>query len=325
MQDQKNENNLNNDFDIEKIDKDLFQIVGPQNEENERITTKPYSYWKTVGSILCKNWIFLVCTAVLLIIVLLAAIVPIGKIAVPKPGDITWDITQKNPSWDHLFGLGIQGEDFWNKIWIGTRTTLIFAVTISVIQIILGVVIGSIWGYYRRLDILFIEITRFISLVPTLILWLIIIFAFGQSWGVIVFAVSIVSWIGMAEIIRVQIILVKNTEYNIASRTLATPGYKIIGRNIMPKILPIVIQTASFSIPGAIAIDSTLNYFNFGFIVGRENTSLGYILNEVLASSAWQDFPHLIIIPVAMIAGISIIVFLVGRVFADSLDPKNHR
>ncbi len=313
-------------YDINNLDQSLFEIVGPQLEENERISTKSYRYWKVVGQILITKKTFIVCLLLLLAIILLTAIVPIGKVANPLPTNLPIPNYQQplTPNATYLFGLGMNGENYWDKIWIGMRTTLLFTLIIALIQILIGVIVGSIWGFYKKFDILFIEITRFLNLVPTLILWLIIIFALGKTMPVIIFAVSLTSWITLAEVIRVQIILVRNTEYNLASKMLGTSGPKIVTKNIMPRILPLIIQTASFAVPIAIAIDSTLNYFNFGFVQGRENTTLGFILNEVLASSKWQDYPHLLIIPICFIVGTSVLFFLFGKVFADSLDPKNH-
>ncbi|WP_342256479.1 ABC transporter permease [Spiroplasma endosymbiont of Poecilobothrus nobilitatus] len=262
----------------------------------------------------------------MLAIILLTAIVPIGKVANPLPADLPISNYQQplDPNATYLFGLGMNGENYWDKIWIGMRTTLLFTLIIALIKILIGVIVGSIWGFYKKFDILFIEITRFLNLVPTLILWLIIIFALGKTMPVIIFVVSLTSWITLAEVIRVQIILVRNVEYNLASKMLGTSRPKIVTKNIMPRILPLIIQTASFAVPMAIAIDSTLNYFNFGFDQGHENTTLGFILNEVLASSKWQDYPHLLIIPICFIAGTSVLFFLFGKVFADSLDPKNY-
>ncbi|AGM24988.1 oligopeptide ABC transporter permease OppC [Spiroplasma chrysopicola] len=315
-----------NDYDINNLDESLFEIVGPQEEAVEKLSTKSYSYWKVVGRLLITSKTFIICAFFLALIILLTTIVPIGNIARPLPEDLPFPNQERPmaPTWQYIFGLGMSGENYWIKIWIGMRTTLLFTLVIATIQIVLGILIGSIWGFYRKTDIWFIEITRFLNLVPTLILWLIIIFALGKSMIVIIFAVSITSWIALAEVIRVQIILVRNTEYNMASKMLGTRGHRIISKNILPKILPIIIQTISFAVPMSIAIDSTLNYFNFGFIEGRENTTLGFILNEVLASSKWQDFPHLLIIPIVFIAGTSMLFFLFGKVFADVLDPKNH-
>ncbi|AOG60452.1 oligopeptide ABC transporter permease [Spiroplasma helicoides] len=313
-------------LDLQNLDKSLFEVVGASPEMAERITSKPYSYWKSVFKRMSKSPTFIISSILLTIIIFMAAFLARGIPAVPTYPD---GPTNAAPSAEHFFGIGLYGEDLWNKIWIGTRTTLIFTAMIAGIQIVLGIIIGAIWGYYSKFDILFIEITRFLTLIPSLILWLIIIFLFGgdKSVGVITFAISITSWVGLSSVIRVQILLTKNTEYNIASKVLGSKGPKIIRKNIMPKILPIVIQTSTFAIPNAISIDSLLAYYGFGFVPTTTNkeASLGSILNELLSGSQWQLSPHLLIVPVAFVGGISLIFFLAGKVFADSLDPKTHR
>jgi len=91
----------------------------------------------------------------------------------------------------------------------------------------------------------------------------------------------------MASTIRVQIILVKNTDYNTASMALGSSSQKIIRRNILPKILPVIVQTGTFAIPNAISLDATLSFLGFGYInlADRKKTSLGTIINNVMAGS----------------------------------------
>lgn len=317
-------------------DEELFTLVGVNKGDSETINPNSYSYWGSVFGLLFKSKVFIACSVLFLAIVILAIMVPIGKNAWPLPNDVNqvFPDDSKAPSIHHWFGLGIYGEDYWTTIWIGTSVTLLFAIIIAAIQIIIGIIIGAIWGYNKKMDIAFIEVTRFLTLIPTLVLWLIVILLFTStdvkwknSMFVVIVAVSITSWIALASTIRVQVMLVKNTEYNTASMTLGSSGRKIVTKNILPRILPVIVQTASFAIPNAIAIDSTLNYFGFSFIAAGERkiTSLGKILNLSLADNNWEANPSLLIFPLIMIALISIVFFLIGKTFADYLDPKTHR
>ncbi|ATZ18890.1 oligopeptide ABC transporter permease [Williamsoniiplasma somnilux] len=314
-----------NKVKFDEIDKSLFTVVGIKNNDSEHLASKPYSYWKTVGKLLITNWTFIICVSLLLIFIALAIFVPIGKEAVPSNPTDRPSNTVANPSWEYVFGLGVQGEDFWIEIWAGMRTTLLFALLLTVIQISIGILFGSIWGYFRKTDILFIQLTNFLQLVPQLILLLLVIFLLGNAYWPIIFGISLQAWISMASTIRVQIMLVKNTDYNTASISLGSKPNKIIRKNIMPKILPVIVQTGAFAIPNAISIDSSLSFLGFAFTDGKSTTSLGKVLNNVMVGSAWQDHPHLIIIPIVLITTVSIVFFLVAKVFADSLDPKNHR
>lgn len=312
----------NNGIKFDQIDNNLFTVVGTETKSTETISMKPYSYWKAVIRLLITNYTFIICIFLLAIIILLAIIVPFGKDAIPvkKPG-----ASAAAPTWQHVFGLGIRGEDFWVEIWSGMRTTLLFAFILTIIQLIVGIFLGSIWGYFRKTDVFFVQLTNFLSLVPQLILLLFMIFIFNNGLWPIILGVSLQAWIQIASTIRVQVMLVKNTDYNTASVNLGSSSHRIIQKNIMPKILPIIVQAGIFAIPNAISVDSVLTFLNFGFVDGFEKTSLGKVLNDVMATTDWQVYPHLIIIPIVVISMISILFFLVAKVFADSLDPKNHR
>lgn len=311
-----------NNLAVSEIDSSLFEVVGIRKSESEQLASKPYSYWKAVAKLLFTNWTFIICATLLVIIIALSIIVPWGKQAVPtnRPG-----VGPAAPSKGHIFGLGMFGEDFWIEMWLGIRTTLILAFTLAFIQLAIGVLLGSIWGYFRQTDIFFIQLTNFLTLVPQLILLLFIIFVFNVGFWPIVLGVSLQAWISIASTVRVQIMLVKNTDYNVASLTLGSSSTRIIHKNILPKILPGIVQAGIFAIPNAISVDATLTFLNFGFVDGVKKTSLGKILNNIMPDTDWQVFPHLLIIPIIFISMISIIFFLVAKVFADSLDPKNHR
>ncbi|WP_106078798.1 oligopeptide ABC transporter permease OppC [Mesoplasma coleopterae] len=311
-----------NKVNFDEIDEQMFQIIEEQTSESERLNSKPYSYWKSVGKLLVTSPTFMISILVLIAILLLAFIVP--EVMNYKNTSSTIG-DPALPSWEHLFGIGMNGEDLFARVWAGTRTTLLFAFLIAAIQVVVGVVLGSIWGYFRKSDLIFIQVASIITIVPQFILLLLMVFLFNsKGYWVIVFAISLQAWVGIAQMVRVQIMLVKNTDYNTASVSLGSSSYRIINKNIMPKILPVIVQTAAFAIPTAISIEASLAYLAFDFIPAGQ-TSLGQILNQVMNETKWQIYPNLLIAPMGVIMIVSVVFFLAARVFADSLDPKNHR
>ncbi|KNG79054.1 oligopeptide ABC transporter permease OppC [Mycoplasma sp. HU2014] len=313
---------LKNGIGLTEIDQELFTHIGFQEKGLESIATKPYSYWKAVGKILIKSKVFVICVSLLALLMIMSIVISWDQVAVPliRPGNST-----QAPSAKHLFGLGKQGQDYWIEIWLGLRTTLTFALVVVTIQLAIGIFAGLIWGYFRKLDILFYQVTALILIAPQLVMIILIISISGTGFWQMILAIIIQAWIGPALNIRAAVLLVRNSDYNIASVTLGSSSGKIIRKNIFPKILPILIQVAVFAIPTAISIEATISYLGQGFVDGSVKTSLGKILEIAVGGTEWQVFPHLLVIPVAFISSISLLFFLVLKVFADSLDPKNHR
>ncbi|MDQ0567758.1 oligopeptide ABC transporter permease OppC [Mycoplasma yeatsii] len=311
-----------NGISLNEIDQELFTHVGFQEKGLESIATKPYSYWKAVGKILLKSKAFIICISILALLIIMSIIIPWNKEAVPLQGR---GPGLKAPDATNWFGLGKQGEDYWVEIWLGLRTTLAFSLVVVIIQLAIGIFTGLIWGYFRKLDILFYQVTALILIAPQLIMIILIISILGTGFWPMVLAVIIQAWIGPALNIRAAVLLVRNSDYNVASVTLGSSSGKIIRKNIFPKILPILIQVAVFAIPTAISIEATISYLGQGFVDGQKITSLGKILELAISGTEWQVFPHLLLIPVAFISSISLLFFIVLKVFADSLDPKNHR
>jgi len=305
-----------------KISKDLF-IHTPQNSfVDQNITGKKYSYGANVIKKIFKSWSFILSLVILLTIFILLIVCGKG-VAVPsssqRPGT-----GPALPTASYIFGLGIQGEDFWNESWIAARYTMYLTLAIVAFQIILGLVIGLIWGYSQRSDIFFINLTNIINLVPSLVFIMVFVFIMGIGYWPIVIAVTLQSWIGFAAATRVQVMIVRGREYNVASRTLGTSSFKILVKNVLPKIAPIIVSIGAFAIPDAISIDTSLSYLHYGFVDGTDTTSLGYLIQYVLQSNQWIEYPNLIIFPVLIVLVTSFFFFLVCHKLADALDPRSH-
>jgi len=328
------ENNIINQKEIEKkfekdngvkyskIHKDLFTSTPQNSFMDHNIGGKKYSYGVNVAKSLFTSWSFIVSLIILLTIFLI--LLTCGKgAAIPnasqRPGT-----GPTLPTSSHIFGLGIQGEDFWNECWIGARYTMYLTLSIVAFQIIFGLIIGLVWGYSQRSDIFFINITNIINLIPSLVFIMVFIFIMGIGYWPIVIAVTMQSWIGFAAATRVQVMIVRGRDYNVASKTLGTNPIKILFKNVLPKIAPIIVSIGAFAIPDAISIDTSLSYLHYGFVDGIQQTSLGYLIQYVLQSNQWIQYPNLIIFPILIVLTTSFFFFLLCHKIADSLDPRSH-
>jgi len=153
---------------------------------------------------------------------------------------------------------------------------------------------------------------------------MVFVFIMGVGFWPIVIAVTMQSWIGFAAATRVQVMIVRGREYNVASKTLGTNSFKILIKNILPKIAPIIVSIGAFAIPDAISVDTSLSYLHYGFVDGTDKTSLGYLIQYVLQSNQWMQYPNLICFPVLIVLTTSFFFFLACHKLADSLNPRSH-
>lgn len=309
--------------EYENIDPKLFKLAKFEATASEALVGESYNYWKSVRTLLFRNKGALIAISVIILIVILAIVAPIiSPYAKFLENDARLPLNLL-PSFSHPFGTNDVGDDMWTQVWYGARTSLMFATVVTILTLGIGVVVGSIWGYFRKTDFVFMELTRYLGILPFFLLVpLIILLSSGKpSFGTLVFAAIYDGWIAFAVLMRREILIGENREYNIASKTLGTPGYKIIKNNLLPHILPQIVQLIGITFPMAISLEASLALFGLG--LGPDTLSLG----RILIDNSWQWFyyPHILICPALVLGAITASFFLVSRVLADILDPKTHR
>ncbi len=308
-----------NDLDITS----LFERVELSSSESERLAVEPYSYWKSVGKLFIKNKVAIVALSILLLMVLGAIFIPLFF-----PFDTLYDLSNRNlsPSSTYWFGTDNVGADLFRKIWAATQKSLSIAIIVAVINAINGIVIGTVWGYFRKLDPIMIEIYNFVTNIPSLLMYMLILLVLGTTANTsgefnLIFAMTVTGWVGLARFIRNQIIIIGDREYNLASRTLGSSPFVIIKHNLLPFILPVIITSISMAIPSVISTEVGLSYFGLGLDV--ETVSLGKVLTAGYAN--WTNYPHVLFFPALILALITVSFYLIGLVLSDALDPRTHR
>ena len=103
------------------------------------------------------------------------------------------------------------------------------------LYIILGIIIGALWGYVRKLDVIITEIYNVLDNIPTTIVLVLLTYIMRPSITTLIFAMCMTGWLGMARFVRNQIIIIRDREYNLASRCLGTPTSRIISKNLYNK------------------------------------------------------------------------------------------
>ena len=226
----------------------------------------------------------------------------------------------QSPNGEYWFGTDNLGRDYWCQVWYAAQVSIKLALIVAAGECVIGVIIGCIWGYVRSLDRIFTEIYNVINNIPIIIYMTLAALVFGQSFRNMAIAMIAFGWLVMARNVRNLVLMYRDREYNLASRCLGTPVWRILLKNIFPYLISVVILRLALSIPQTIALESTLSYLGLGLDVNTP--SLGILLRN--ARNYFLQYPYLLVFPAVIVSLITITFYLVGNAFSDAADPRNH-
>lgn len=308
--------------DLDGISEDNFNIVSMNKKENEKIDTPKYSYWGSVAKKFLFSKITIFMLVLMVIILLMSFIQPLfSGYDLASVGKINDFGARYNwPSAKYWFGTDANGNSLFDAIWAGARTSISIGVIASLIIEVIGVVVGSIWGVSKKIDRLMLEIYNVISNVPTLLIIIVLSYSFGNGFWNLIFAMTCTSWIRTAYFMRVQVMIMREREYNIASKTLGTPTNRIVFRNILPYLTSVIVTDVSLTLPSFISYEVFLSFLGVG--LSQNVPSLGRLISQY--SPYMTSYPYLFWLPVLVLALITISLYVVGQRLADASDPKTH-
>lgn len=305
----------------------MFRRVELSTEESEHIAAEPYSYWKSVFRVFIHKPSAIIGLSVFFILIIGMFIIPFFTPEGYLSPDVTLTRLDLAPSWEHLFGTTNDGVDLFFACWVGLRKSLILALISTVINIVLGTLVGLAWGFFRKLDPILIEIYNLISNIPSLLLYMLLGMVFAVAFPTmshevkLVICLTLFGWIGVALFIRNFTLIITNREYNIASKTLGTPAFRIMLRNLLPFLSGLIITEISLTIPGMISSEVSMSYFGFG--LPSTEISIGVLLDN--GRKAFDQHPWQLLAPAFMLAAVIFVFYLLGLSLSDALDPKKHR
>jgi len=227
----------------------------------------------------------------------------------------------KNPLITRTFALGTDqyGRDILSRVIYGSRISLSIGFLVVMISVTLGTVIGISSGYFGGwIDALLMRIVDVLIAFPALFLILIIIATFGNSIYLIVITLSFTGWMGVARIVRSQVLSLKEQEFILAAKALGLSSMRIIFRHLAPNTLTPVIIAATLRIGSIILTEAGLSFLGLG--VQPPTPSWGNIINEgrdSLLNHWWiSTFPGIAILT-------TVVCFnLIGDGVRDALDPR---
>lgn len=312
---------------------ELFAPFDNSEADSERITAPRYSYWKSVFRVFFRNKLNIVILGILAVLVMFIYIYPtvIGYDPEIDPYLYLLDSSAKHltPSqaiakhgfslrW--ILGSGASGESTFDAIWYGSRISLTLALICAAINLFVGVVVGAIWGFSKRVDAVMNEVYNIIGNVPYILYISVLVMIMTASFWTMVFAMTITGWIGIAYFIRTQVVIIRDREYNLASRCLGTPLLRIALRNILPFMTSVIVTLAATEIPSYISSEVFLSYIGMGL----KDRSLGKLIESAQNAMVTPGWEMEFWSPVAIASIITVVLYVVGQNLGDASDPRTH-
>lgn len=276
------------------------------------------SYWKDAWRRLRKNKLAMLGLIFLVLLALFAVFVPIFS-----PHSVTTtDLPHQNqpPSAKHWFGTDEMGRDVFTRTWYGARISLFVGLMAALIDCIVGIIYGGISGYKGgRVDMVMMRIVEVLYGLPNLLVVILLMVVMGPSLTTIIIALTITGWVGMARIVRGQVLQIKNYEFVTASKSFGASSSRIIRKNLLPNTMGPIIVQITLSVPSAIFAEAFLSFLGLG--VQAPYASWGVMANDalpvILSGDWWRLFFPALFISITMFA-----FNVLGDGLQDALDPK---
>ena len=302
----------------------------------DAIVRPSVSYWRDVLRRIRSDKVAIVSLAFLVIIILMAIFAPI----LSPYGYETTDLLHTNqpPSAEHWFGTDMLGRDIFARVCVGGRVSLLIALVCTCVQVVVGCAYGGIMAYFGGwVDNIMMRITDILYTIPDILLIILLGMALkdpldklstqpGFKWMqtlgpnmISIFIIfALLYWVGMARIVRGQILQLKTLDFVTAAEALGCGKATMIREHLLPNCIGQLIATVMLQIPSAIFTEAFLSYLGIG--VSAPMASLGSLTSEAL--NGITTYPYRVIFPAVLISLIILSFNLFGDGLRDALDPK---
>ncbi len=284
------------------------------------------SLWTDARARFKKNRAAMISVYVLLAVALFAIFG--GYFAQWSNEEIDWSIlgnvpTKGMPSIEngHYFGVDDLGRDLYARVVQGSGISLMVGLIGAIVAVVFGTFYGAVSGYAGgRVDGIMMRIVDILYSVPFFFILVLLLVVFGRSILMIFVGIGLVSWLGVARVVRGQTLSLKNREFVQAARATGVPSHIIIFRHIVPNLFGVIIVYGSLLVPDMILAESFISFLGLG--VQEPQTSWGALISEgtktMQYGTLWQ-----LLIPLFFFTVVMFSLFYIGDGLRDALDPKD--
>lgn len=297
-----------------------FEPLVIEASEAEKIAGESTSFWKDAWRRFSHNKLAI---ASLVLIAILGFMSIFGTVL---SGQNYFDndlmSANKPMSGEHWFGTDMLGRDLFARTWYGARISLFIGLMAALIDLVIGVIWGSVSGYIGgKVDEYMMRIADILTGVPYLLVVILLLVVLKPGLWTLIFAMTITGWINMARIVRGQVMSLKNNEYVLAARSLGSTASRIMWKHLVPNMLGPILVTLTLTVPTAIFTEAFLSFLGLG--VPAPKASWGTMTSDALDSLRY--YPYQLFFPAFFICITMLGFNVIGDGLRDALDPRDRR
>ncbi len=285
------------------------------NKKNPQPTT--YNYWQESWQRLKQNRMAMLGLYALIFLVFFAIV---GPFLTPYTYYETHlHLKNQAPSTQFWFGTDELGRDLFTRVWWGARISLLVGISASLIDLIFGVLFGSLAASIGgKVDEIMMRIADILYSIPYLLVVILLMVVIGSGITTIILALTLTGWISMARIVRGQILQLKQLDFIKAAQAMGASRFRILSRHLIPNALGSIIVTVTLTIPTAIFAEAFLSFLGLG--VQAPIASWGTMANDGLP--ALRYYPWRLFFPAGFISLTMLSFNLLGDGLRDAFDPR---
>ena len=227
----------------------------------------------------------------------------------------------QSPSMAHFLGTDRVGRDIWSRTLYGGRVSLAVGFAAASISTVIGVILGSVSGYYRgKVDQVIMRFTDVVMTFPRVVIILTAAIYLGQSIASVIFLIGVFSWPGITRLVRGQVLSLREQQFVLASRSLGAGNRRIIVTHVLPNVVAPLLASVTFAVNGAILLEAGLSFLGVG--IPLPTPSWGNMLETARSLDVLQDGPWIWVPPAVMILLTVLSINFIGDGLRDAIDPR---